>query len=56
MLVGLIFGWVGYRAMGSMDEYTLEVLITLAIVMGGYALCSSLHHVRAAGHGGGGAC
>lgn len=43
VLVGLVFGWVGYHALASMDEYTLEVLITLAIVMGGYALCSSLH-------------
>ncbi|MBX7495538.1 sodium:proton antiporter [Qipengyuania sp. 6B39] len=42
-LVGLVFGWIGYRALASMDEYTLEVLITLAIVMGGYALCSYLH-------------
>ena len=43
ILVGLAFGWIGYRALASMDEYTLEVLITLAIVMGGYALCSALH-------------
>ncbi|MDP4574693.1 sodium:proton antiporter [Qipengyuania sp. G39] len=43
ILVGLVFGWVGYRALASMDEYTLEVLITLAVVMGGYALCSYLH-------------
>lgn len=43
VLVGLLFGWIGYRALSSMDEYTLEVLITLAIVMGGYALCSNLH-------------
>ena len=43
VLVGLVFGWIGYRALASMDEYALEVLITLAIVMGGYALCSSLH-------------
>ncbi|MBX7501898.1 sodium:proton antiporter [Qipengyuania sp. YG27] len=43
VLVGLVFGWIGYHALASMDEYTLEVLITLAIVMGGYALCSSLH-------------
>lgn len=43
VLVGLLFGWIGYRALASMDEYTLEVLITLAIVMGGYALCSALH-------------
>ncbi len=41
--VGLLFGWIGYRALASMDEYTLEVLITLAVVMGGYALCSYLH-------------
>ena len=43
VLIGLLFGWVGYRALASMDEYVLEVLITLAVVMGGYALCSSLH-------------
>jgi len=41
--VGLIFGWIGFRALRSMDQYTLEVLITLAVVMGGYALCSQLH-------------
>ena len=41
--VGLVIGWLGYRALASMDEYTLEVLITLAVVMGGYALCSELH-------------
>ena len=43
ILVGLIFGYLGYRAMRSMDEYALEVTITLAVVMGGYALCSWLH-------------
>lgn len=43
VLVGLVFGWVGYRALASMDEYALEVLITLAIVMGGYALCMQFH-------------
>ncbi|ALE17009.1 Na+ /H+ antiporter NhaP [Altererythrobacter epoxidivorans] len=43
VLVGLVFGWIGYRALASMDEYALEVLITLAIVMGGYALCMQLH-------------
>ncbi len=43
ILVGLLFGWIGYRALASMDEYTLEVLITLAVVMGGYALCSYLY-------------
>lgn len=43
ILVGLVAGFIGYRALAGMDEYTLEVLVTLAIVMGGYALCSYLH-------------
>ncbi|WP_226699070.1 cation:proton antiporter [Qipengyuania gaetbuli] len=43
VLVGLVAGFVGYRALAGMDEYTLEVLITLAVVMGSYALCSYLH-------------
>ena len=43
LLVGLIVGWLGYRAMRSMDEYALEVTISLAVVMGGYALCSAIH-------------
>lgn len=43
VLIGLVAGWLGFRAMRSMDEYSLEVTITLAVVMGGYALCSSLH-------------
>ncbi|MCP5395809.1 MAG: sodium:proton antiporter [Sphingomonadaceae bacterium] len=43
VLVGLVFGWIGYRALASMDDYALEVLITLAIVMGGYSLCSAFH-------------
>ena len=42
-LIGLAAGWLGFRAMRSMDEYALEVTITLAVVMGGYALCSALH-------------
>jgi CPA1 family monovalent cation:H+ antiporter len=43
VLVGLAAGWLGFRAMRSMDEYALEVTVTLAVVMGGYALCSALH-------------
>jgi len=43
LLVGLLFGYLGFRAMRSMDEYALEVTITLAVVMGGYALCTALH-------------
>jgi CPA1 family monovalent cation:H+ antiporter len=43
ILVGLVAGWLGFRAMRSMDEDALEVTITLAVVMGGYAFCSALH-------------
>ena len=43
IVIGLVAGYVGYRALAGMDEYALEVLVTLAIVMGGYALCSYLH-------------
>lgn len=41
--LGLIVGWIGYRAMRSIDEYKLEVLISLAIVMGGYTLAHWIH-------------
>lgn len=43
VLLGLVVGWVGYRAMRSIDEYKLEVLISLAIVMGGYAFADAIH-------------
>lgn len=42
-LFGLVIGWVAYRAMKTVDEHNLEVLITLAVVMGGYALAHRLH-------------
>ncbi len=40
---GLVLGWIGYRAIKMIDEHNLEVLITLALVMGGYALAHRLH-------------
>jgi CPA1 family monovalent cation:H+ antiporter len=40
---GLAVGWIAYRAMKAIDEYNMEVLITLALVMGGYALARHLH-------------
>ncbi|QWC56345.1 sodium:proton antiporter [Erythrobacter sp. 3-20A1M] len=43
LAIGLAIGWIGYKGLASMDEYSLEVLITLAVVMGGYALASMLH-------------
>lgn len=41
--LGLVFGWIGYRAMKAIDDYAVEVLVTLAVVMGGYSLASGLH-------------
>lgn len=42
-LLGLAAGWIGYRAMKSIDDYSVEVMISLAVVMGGYSLASALH-------------
>jgi CPA1 family monovalent cation:H+ antiporter len=43
LVLGGALGWIAYRAMRSIDEYNTEVLITLALVMGGYALARWLH-------------
>lgn len=40
---GLVIGWLGFIAMRGIDEHNLEVLITLAMVMGGYALAQAMH-------------
>jgi CPA1 family monovalent cation:H+ antiporter len=42
-LLGLIAGYVAYKAMRSIDEYSVEVMISLAVVMGGYSLALALH-------------
>ena len=40
---GLAIGYLGYRMMKSIDQFQTEILISLAMVMGGYTLCSILH-------------
>ena len=40
---GLVLGYVTFRLLRSIDQYQVEVLLTLAAVMGGYALASHLH-------------
>ncbi|MEA9391152.1 sodium:proton antiporter [Acerihabitans sp. TG2] len=42
-LLGGIIGFVTYRMLKSIDSYQEEVLITLAAVLGGYALATTLH-------------
>ena len=43
IVFGLVLGYVTYRLLKSVDEYQVEVLLTLAAVTGGYALASHLH-------------
>jgi len=42
-LLGLATGYVAYRAMRSIDEYNLEVIISLALVMLTYSIGIALH-------------
>jgi len=39
---GLLLGWAGYLILKSVDDYPVEILITLAMVAGGYALAWEL--------------
>ena len=41
--LGLAFGYVAFRALKSIDEHNLEVLITLALVMVTYGVAAALH-------------
>jgi CPA1 family monovalent cation:H+ antiporter len=43
MLLGFAVGYIGFRLMRSIDNYKVEVMITLAIVMGGYTLANMIH-------------
>jgi CPA1 family monovalent cation:H+ antiporter len=42
-IFGFVVGWLAYRMLRSVDNYQVEVLLTLALVAGGYALASALH-------------
>ncbi|MCL4160495.1 UNVERIFIED_CONTAM: hypothetical protein GTU68_040969, partial [Idotea baltica] len=43
VLIGLVLGYIAFLAMRSIDDYVVEVIISLALVMGIYALCSFVH-------------
>ncbi|MBB3054991.1 cation:proton antiporter [Mucilaginibacter gotjawali] len=43
LLFGGLLGYIGFYALRSIDDYKVEVLVTLAIVMGGYLIASHLH-------------
>ena len=41
--LGLLIGWITYRLMRTIDDYDIEVILTLAAVMGGNAVAHLLH-------------
>jgi CPA1 family monovalent cation:H+ antiporter len=43
LVFGLVLGYVTFRLLKSVDNYQVEVLLTLAAVTGGYALATTLH-------------
>ncbi len=43
LLYGAVVGYVLYRMLKSVDHYQVEILLTLALVTGGYALAQRLH-------------
>ena len=43
VLFGLVIGGLAIAALRKVDGYSVEILITLAVVMGGYAASSLLH-------------
>ncbi len=43
ILYGFVLGYAGFWVLRSIDNYIVELLITLAIVMGGYLLAFHLH-------------
>jgi len=43
ILIGLVIGWMAYQMLKRVDNYQVEVLITLGLVMGGYDLAHALH-------------
>lgn len=43
VLFGLLLGYVTFRLLKSVDNYQIEVMLTLAAVTGGYMLASKLH-------------
>ena len=43
VLFGLGIGYLAYQMLKSVDNYQVELLITIALVAGGYALADALH-------------
>ena len=42
-VLGVVLGWLTFRVMRLIDDYSLEVLLTLGLAFGGYELAVALH-------------
>lgn len=42
MAFGAVLGWIGYRMCASIDGHVVEVIITLALVLGGYFAATAM--------------
>lgn len=42
-VLGVVLGWLTFQLMARIDDYSLEVLLTLALAFGGYQLAVALH-------------
>ncbi len=43
IVLGLVLGYICYKLLESIDNYHVEILLTLALVTGGYSLAMSQH-------------
>ena len=43
LALGTALGYIAYRLLRLIDNYSIEVMLTLALAMGGYALADALH-------------
>ncbi|WP_455367134.1 cation:proton antiporter [Kaarinaea lacus] len=43
VIFGLVTGYLTYRLLKNVNNYQVEILLTLALVMGGYALATAIH-------------
>lgn len=43
LTLGAALGYITYRLLRLIDRYTIEIMLTLALAMGGYALADALH-------------
>lgn len=41
--LGFVLGWLAYQILKTIDDYVVEILLTLSLASGGYALAEALH-------------